>query len=141
MLRCEKDLAHRAFFDDAAGVHHRDSIGMAGDDAQVVRDEQQREMKFLLHLFQQVEDLRLNRDIERRRGLVGNQQERLAGERDGNQDTLPHAARKLMRIVASRRSGSVILTAVSSSMAFVRASERVALSWTSSASAIWWPMV
>ncbi len=42
---------------------------------------------------QQIEDLRLDGDVERGGRLVGDQQFRLAGERDGNGNALAHAAR------------------------------------------------
>ena len=100
MLRRLEDLPHRTFLDDPSRVHHGHAIGMTGDDAEVVRDEQQREMKLLLHLLQQVENLRLNRHVERGRRFVGDEQQRLAGERDGDEHALAHASRQLMRIVA-----------------------------------------
>ena len=52
--------------------------------------------------------MRLDRDVERRRRLVGNQQRRVAGKRHGDHDALPHAARELVRIVvhARRRVGN-----------------------------------
>ena len=66
---------------------------------------------------QQVEDLRLDRDVQRRGRLVEDQQRRLAGKRGGDQRALLHAAAELMRIGAchlgrarrcpSRRSSSV----------------------------------
>ncbi|MHC2878865.1 hypothetical protein ACVI53_001735 [Bradyrhizobium barranii subsp. barranii] len=46
-----------------------------------------------------LEDLRLDRDVERRGRLVRNQQFRLAGQRDRNRDALAHAAGTLMRIL------------------------------------------
>ncbi len=46
----------------------------------------------------QVEDLRLDRDVERGRGLVRDEQLRLAGERHRDHHALAHAARHLMRI-------------------------------------------
>ncbi len=46
-------------------------------DAEVVGDEQQRQVERRLHLAQQVEDLRLDRDVERRRRLVGDDERRL----------------------------------------------------------------
>ena len=51
-------------------------------------------------LAQQVEHLRLDGDVERGRRLVGNDERRLAGERDGDHHALPHAAGELMRVVA-----------------------------------------
>ena len=56
-----------------------------------------------LQLAQQVEDLRLDGDVERRRRLVGDHERRIAGERDGDHRPLPHAAGQLMRIVADAR--------------------------------------
>ena len=79
-----------------------------------------------LQLAQQVEDLRLDRDVERRRRLVGDEQRRLAGERHRDQHALPHAAGQLMRIVVDARCGSGMLTASSSSIA--RCSRRRAAS-------------
>ena len=46
----------------------------------------------------QVEDLRLDGDVERGGRLVGDQQRRLAGQRHGDHRPLPHAARKLVRV-------------------------------------------
>ena len=49
---------------------------------------------------QQVEDLRLDRHVERRRRLVGDQELRLARERHRDHRALAHAARELVRVVA-----------------------------------------
>ncbi len=103
MRRPAENRAHRSGFDDASGIHDGDAIGGFGDDAEVVRDEQQRQVERRLHLAQQVENLRLNRDIERRRGLVGDDERRPTRERDGDHHALAHAARKLVRVV--RNSG------------------------------------
>ena len=47
---------------------------------------------------EQVEDLRLNRDVERGGGLVGDQELGLAGEGDGDHHALAHAARELVGV-------------------------------------------
>ena len=97
-------------------------------------------LKRCLQLAQQVEHLRLDGDVERRRRLVGDDQRRLAGERDRDHHALAHAAGELMRIVADaprRRRGSGPRRAARS-----RARARLAPSarpWTVSASAIWSP--
>ena len=49
--------------------------------------------------FHQVDDLRLDGDIQRRGRLVGDQHPRIARERDRDHHPLAHAARKLVRIV------------------------------------------
>ena len=63
-----------------------------GDDAEVVGDEQQRQVERRLHLAQQVENLRLDRHVERRRRFVGDDERGTAGERHRDQHALPHPA-------------------------------------------------
>ena len=48
-----------------------------------------------LDALQQLDDLRLGGDVERGRGLVGDQQFRVARECRGERDALAHAAGKL----------------------------------------------
>ena len=52
----------------------------------------------LYDILHQIKNLRLRRHIQRRSGLIRNQQLRITGQRHGNDDPLPHAAGKLMRI-------------------------------------------
>ena len=54
-------------------------------------------MVLVLQLFEQLQDLKLDRHVERRGRLVGNEELRRAGERDGDHDALTHTAGKLMR--------------------------------------------
>ena len=49
---------------------------------------------------QQLQDLRLQRHVQRRRRLVGDQQFRLSDQRHGDQHALAHAPRELVRVVA-----------------------------------------
>ncbi len=59
----------------------------------------------------EIEDLRLDGHIERGRRLVGDEQLRIASERDGNHRTLPHAARQIVRVlVEAVFRGTEILT-------------------------------
>ena len=51
-----------------------------------------------LQLLEQVEDLRLDRDVERRHRLVGDDELRLQGDRARDPDALPLAAGELVRI-------------------------------------------
>ena len=103
MLRIGEERVHRRLLDDAAGVHDRDAIGHLGDDAEIVGDQQQRQAHPRLQLAQQVEDLRLDRHVERGRRLVGDQQRRFAGERHRDQRALAQAARELVRVVVDPR--------------------------------------
>ncbi|MNP65775.1 hypothetical protein D3C76_1614000 [compost metagenome] len=56
-------------------------------------DQQDRHAEFGLQLPQQIEDLRLYRYIQCSRRLVGDQQLRIAGKRNGDDDPLAHPAR------------------------------------------------
>ncbi len=71
MQRVRKELVDRRAFDDLRSVHDRDMVGHLGDHAEVMRDEQNRHARLGLKLAQQVEDLSLDRDIERGRRFVG----------------------------------------------------------------------
>ena len=55
-----------------------------------------------LQVAQQLEDLRLDRHVERGRRLVGDQQLRVARERHRDHHALAHAARELVRVVVER---------------------------------------
>jgi hypothetical protein len=45
-----KNPAHGTHFDDAACIHDSNTIGSFGNDAEVVRNQQQREAECRLHL-------------------------------------------------------------------------------------------
>ena len=53
-----------------------------------------------MHLLDQGENLALHRHVQRRRRLVRDDQLRAAGEGDGDQHALAHAAGQLVRILA-----------------------------------------
>ena len=61
-------------------------------------DEHHRGAKLFSHAVDELQDLRLDGDVERRGGLVADEQLRLAGERHGDHDALAHAARQLVRV-------------------------------------------
>jgi hypothetical protein len=98
-----ENLPHGSGFDDASGVHDGDAIRRLGDHPEIVRDEQHGQLECGLHLTQQIEDLGLNRHVERRRRLVGDDQRRLARQRHRDQHTLSHAPGQLMGIVVDAR--------------------------------------
>ena len=106
VLRVREQLALGAVLDDAARVHHAHAVGDVGDDAHVVRDEDDRGAEIALQPAQQREDLRLDRDVERSRRLVGDQQIGVARERHGDHRALPHAARELVRVVVGAHGGA-----------------------------------
>ena len=52
-------------------VHHHHLVGHLSDDAEVVRDQDDRRAELLLHAAEQPDDLRLHRHVEGRGRLVG----------------------------------------------------------------------
>src|SRR3954468_16239645 len=60
----------RRYLDKLAEIHDRDPVAHVMDYGEIVRDEEQREPKLALKPAQQVEDLRLDRDVQCRDGLV-----------------------------------------------------------------------
>ena len=86
------------FLDDLAGVHHADPIAQRPDDAEVVGDQQDRRVRLGLERAHEVEDARLDRGVEAGRRFVEDQQLRVGGERDGDDDALLHPAGQLVRV-------------------------------------------
>ena len=83
--------------DDDAVLHHHDAVGEVGHHAHVVRDEDDRRVEALVEVAHQIEDLGLNRHVQRRRRLVGDQQQRVARDRLRDHRALPLATRQLVR--------------------------------------------
>ena len=97
---CSNSVAVGACLDDLTGVHHDHVVGAAGDDAEVVGDEDHRHEALALLVFEQVEHLRLHGDVERGGGLVGEEELRAARERDRDAHALAQSARQLVRVLA-----------------------------------------
>ena len=97
VLRVLADLVGGPLLDDLALVHHRDPVGDVADDADVVGDEEVGEAELVLEVVEQVDDLRLDRDVERRDRLVADHQLRFQRQRPGDPDPLPLAAGELVR--------------------------------------------
>ena len=97
-----EQLVGRRDLDDPAEVHHGDPVGDVADDREVVGDEDVGEVELLLQVDEQVQHLRLDRDVEGRDRLVGDDELRLQHERPGEADALPLAAAELVRVAAGR---------------------------------------
>jgi hypothetical protein len=76
-----------------------DAVADMGDDGEIMGDEQVRKTVLALQVDQQVDDLRLDRDVERRDRLVAHDQARPERQRACDADALPLPAGELMRIV------------------------------------------
>jgi hypothetical protein len=81
-----------------AEIHHEHVVRDVPDDAEIVRDEEIGEPQLGLKVGEQVEDLRLDRNVERRDGFVGDDELRRQHQRAGNRDALTLAAREHVRV-------------------------------------------
>ena len=91
---------------DAPRVHDGHAVGVPGDDAQVVGDEDDAHLVLVAQLVDEVEDLHLRRHVQGRGRLVGDEDARLAHQRHGDHDALAHAARQLVRVGVDDRLGA-----------------------------------
>ncbi len=90
-------------FDDLAEIHHGDAVADVLDDGQIVGDEEIGQPLLLLQPHHQVDHLRLDRHIQRRDRLVGDDEPRVERERAGDADALPLATGEFVRIAAHLR--------------------------------------
>ena len=74
MARVVVQLVGGRQLDDLPEVHHRDAVAHVTHDAEVMGDEDDRQPEVALKVAQQVDDLRLDRDVQRGDGLVGDDQ-------------------------------------------------------------------
>ncbi len=102
MAGAGEQVRHRGLLDEPAQVHHERPVADVLHDGQVVGDEHDGDAQLLLQPGQQVEDLRLDRHVERRRGLVRDDETWLQGECGGDAHPLPLAARQLVRSAGCR---------------------------------------
>ena len=70
MIGAGEEVLRPRLFHDAAKIHYRKPVGEVLHHAEIMADEQQREAELALQVLQQVDDLRLDRDVERRDRLV-----------------------------------------------------------------------
>ena len=91
-------IVARADLDDLAEVHDGDAIAHVPDDRQVVGDQHDRQAEATLQVAQQVQHLCLDRDVERRHRLIGDQELRLKRDRARHADALALAAGELVRV-------------------------------------------
>ncbi len=99
MLRRGEQRLLVGVFDDAAEIHHGDVVADVLHHGEIVRDEQVSEAELVLQVHHEIEDLRLDRHVERRDRLVADDQARLQRERARDADALALPAGKLVRIV------------------------------------------
>ena len=74
VYRMAEQLLSRRQLHQPAAVHYADTVADIAHHCQVMGDKQAGQMAFLLQLFKKVHDLRLDGDIERSDGLIGDDQ-------------------------------------------------------------------
>src|SRR6266436_7425449 len=98
MARLGKERALICDLDDLAEIHDRDPIGDMLHHCEIVGDKDIAEPETALQILQKIDDLRLNRDIERRDRLVADDEARLDSEGAGDADALTLPAGEFVRI-------------------------------------------
>ena len=99
MVRAVEDDVRRAQLLHPAQVEDRDAVRDVAHDAEVVRDEEVRDLLLGLELDEQVEDRGLHGDVEGRRRLVAHDELRVAGECARDRHALLESARELHRLL------------------------------------------
>ena len=99
MSRSVKDVLICTLLDYLAGIHYGYSVAHLGDNAEVMSDEDDGRTYFLLDALHQIQYLCLDRYVQSRRRLVGDQQLRVADESHRDHCALTHSAGELMRIL------------------------------------------
>ena len=98
MLWLVEDFVEGGVLDDLARVHHEHPVGDLGDHAEVVGDDDDGEVALAIEPVDQLQDLGLDRHVERRGRLVGDQHVGFERQRHGDHDALPHTAGELVRV-------------------------------------------
>jgi hypothetical protein len=84
--------------DDAARIHDEHPVAEGGDQLQVVRDEDEAHAALGHEAVEDVEDLHLHGDVERRGRLVGDEKVGIRHQHHGDHGPLSHPARDLVRV-------------------------------------------
>ena len=93
-----EDVRGRADLHQPARVEHRRTVAGRGDDAHVVGDQKHRHAALAREALQERRDLRLKRRVQRGGGFVGDDQLRVAGQSQCDDDALAHPAREFVRV-------------------------------------------
>ena len=98
MHRILENIQYFSFFHNISGIHNNHVICHLCNDAQVMRDQHDGHIHFLFQLAHLIQNLCLNRYIQRSRRLICDQQLRITYQSHCNHDTLTHTTGKLVRI-------------------------------------------
>src|SRR5580700_4753674 len=102
MERRGEEILRRRDLRDLAEVEHHHAIRNMAHHREIMGDEEVGEAKLFLQAQHEVEDLRLDVDVERRDRLVRDDEARLHRERTRDGNALTLAAREFMRVADAR---------------------------------------
>ena len=94
------DLARRSLLNESAAAQNGNMRRPVADDAEIVRHQKHGQVILPAHLVDEVEHFGLHRHVERCGRLVGDQEGRIAEQRQRDHDALIEPAGKLMRVNA-----------------------------------------
>jgi hypothetical protein len=83
---------------DLAEIHHGDPVAHVPDHGKIMSDDHEGQPEALLQVFEQIDDLRLDRHVEGRDRLVADDQLGIARQRPGDADALALAAGEFVRV-------------------------------------------
>jgi len=89
MSRLLENLPGRAAFDDPAEIEDGRPVRDLTDNREIVRDENRRQTALVPDILQQVENLRLNRDIQCRNRFIEHKEFGIEDQGPGNGNPLP----------------------------------------------------
>ena len=92
MLGITQDLRHVSCFNDFAAIHHSNTRCDGRNHTNIMGDDDHTKLAFFTQLFNQIKNLRLDRNIQRSCGFICNDKLRFSGERQSDHYTLAHAA-------------------------------------------------
>src|SRR5438445_8306075 len=88
VARCCKEPLGSSDFDEPPEIHDTDAVRHLIDDREIMRDEQIGQTELALQILHQVEDLRLDRDVEGRSRFVADEEFRVRGKGARDRDAL-----------------------------------------------------
>jgi len=100
--RVGEQFIDRRGFHDAAQVHDRYAIAQMADHTQVVADEEVGQVQLIAQIHEQIQNLCLDRDIQRGDGFIADEQPGLHGQGACDTDALALPAAELMRVAETQ---------------------------------------
>ena len=97
----KKQFANIGVFNDLTGIHYGDPLGHLRHDSEIMGDQEDGCVEICFQIVHEIQDLSLNRDIQRGCGFIGDDQVRIAGQGHCYHHPLPHAATHLIGIFSN----------------------------------------